>query len=50
LILAAWWDTPIFLKKLRLKEHLEWASKHGCLDAVYAFLINLKEGDWYHEE
>ena len=50
LILAAWGDTPILLKKLRLREHLEWAQKHGCLDTVYEFLVNLKEEDWYHGE
>ncbi len=48
LILAAWWDTPIFAKKLRLREHIEWASEHGCLDTVYAFLTNLEEDEWYH--
>lgn len=50
LILAAWWDTPILLKKLRLREHLEWASQHGCINTVYNFLINLNEDDWYHGE
>lgn len=48
LILAAWWDTPIISKKLRFKEHLEWAAMHGCLDTIQSFLINLKEDDWYH--
>lgn len=48
LILAAWWDTPIISKKLRLKEHLEWAEGHGCLDVIYSFLTNLKEDEWYH--
>ena len=48
LILATWWNTPILSKKLRLREHLVWASQHGSLDVVYAFLPNLKEEDWYH--
>lgn len=26
LILAAWYDTPVMLKVLRLREHLEWAE------------------------
>ena len=48
LILAAWYDTPAILKILRLKEHIEWASTHDCLEEVYNFLANLKEEDWYH--
>lgn len=47
LILAAW-DTPISLKKLRLREHLEWAESHGCLQQVYDFIVGLSEEDWYH--
>ena len=48
LILAAWWDTPAVPKMLRLREHIEWAHQHGCLDAVYQFLANLKEEEWHH--
>ena len=48
LILAAWWDAPALMKMLRLKEHLDWAAKHGCLDTVCEFMAQLKEEDWYH--
>ncbi len=48
LILAAWYDTPSMLKMLRLREHLEWAELHGCLDAVDQFLKELTETDWHH--
>ncbi|MBL4825916.1 MAG: hypothetical protein MK515_10395 [SAR324 cluster bacterium] len=48
LILAAWWDTPTMLKTLRLREHIEWASEHNCLDAIYEFMKNLKEEEWFH--
>lgn len=48
LILAAWWDTPAMSKMLRLREHIEWASKEGCLDEIYNFLSELKEEDWHH--
>lgn len=48
LILAAWWDTPDELKMSRLRTHIEWASKHGALDAVYTFLLTLNEDDWHH--
>jgi len=48
LILAAWWDTPAMPKMLRLREHIEWAYEQGCLDAVYEFMKNLKEEEWFH--
>lgn len=48
LTLAAWWNTPAMPKMLRLREHIEWASEQGCLDAVYTFLVNLKEEEWHH--
>lgn len=48
LILAAWSDAPDLSKTLRLREHLEWASKHACLDEIHEFLVNLREEDWHH--
>lgn len=48
LILAVWWDTPHLAKIIRLREHLEWASTHGCLEEVYKFLSGLPESDWFH--
>ncbi len=48
LILAAWYDTPVMLKVLRLREHLEWAEQHGSLDAVDKFLRDLPEMEWHH--
>jgi hypothetical protein len=48
LIIAAWWDTPALPKMMRLREHIEWASNHGCLDVVYRFLTELPESDWHH--
>jgi len=48
LILVAWYDTSIIAKKLRLREHIEWASEHGCLDSVYSFLVSLKDDEWYY--
>ncbi len=48
LILAAWWETPAKLTILRLREHIEWAFEHSCLDVIYEFMLNLKEDEWYH--
>jgi len=49
LILAAWWHAPAYAKIDRLREHIEWADNHGCLDEVYAFLRALPEDDWLHD-
>jgi hypothetical protein len=48
LILAAWWTTPAFLRMLRLREHIEWAAEHGCLDQIHSFLSQLPEDEWHH--
>jgi hypothetical protein len=48
LILGAWWDTPALHKMMRLKEHIEWAASHDCLDEVHQFLCTLCESDWQH--
>jgi len=48
LILAAWWETPALPKMLRLREHIEWASAHDCLDQVHSFLCQLPEDAWHH--
>lgn len=48
LILAAWWDTSALPKMLRLREHIEWAAAHGCLEQVYSFLLELPEEQWHH--
>lgn len=49
LILAAWHTTPSLLKMLRVREHLEWAAEHNCLDRVYAYLCQLPESEWLHK-
>lgn len=48
LILAAWWDTPETSKMLRLREHIEWAAAHSCLDQIHLFLQALPEEEWHH--
>lgn len=48
LILAAWYDTPNFLKIIRLKEHIEIAYENDAFAEVKTFLMNLEEGDWFH--
>jgi hypothetical protein len=48
LILAAWSDTPAMSKMLRLREHIEWAATHGCLEQVHSFLQALPEEEWHH--
>jgi hypothetical protein len=35
-------------KRLRLRDHIEWASASGVLAAVHSFLSSLPETDWEH--
>jgi hypothetical protein len=48
LILAAWWCTSNLDKILRLRDQVKWASKYGCLDEVYDFLMGIDETGWHH--
>ncbi len=48
LILGAWGETGDEQKALRLREHLEWADRHGALDRVHAVLASLPESAWHH--
>jgi hypothetical protein len=35
-------------KGLRFREHLAWAERHGKLDVVARFMVELPEDDWLH--
>ncbi len=48
LILTAWWDSPILMKELRFKEHLEYAYDNGLIKEVRDFLSKLNETEWHH--
>jgi hypothetical protein len=48
LILAAWWEAPLLVKMLRLREHIHWAADHGAIDEADAFLRSLCEDHWFH--
>lgn len=48
LILAAWWDTPALSKMMRFEEHIRWADRHDALPRVEAYVLSLREEDWYH--
>ena len=43
-----WNETPDLLKRLRLREQLEWAQARGPLDEVLHFLEQLRESQWHH--
>lgn len=49
LILAAWSATPIPLKVLRLREHIEYAAARGVISDVDLFLRSLPESQWAHK-
>ncbi len=48
LILAAWHDTPILLKSLRLREHIKWAEDQKQLEEISSFIYSLREDEWLH--
>jgi hypothetical protein len=35
-------------KRLRFREHVEWAERHGRLPQVARFMAAMAEGDWVH--
>jgi len=35
-------------KRLRFRDHVEWAEHHGLLEAVARFMNGLEERDWVH--
>jgi hypothetical protein len=42
------WDaTPVMAKRMSFHAHLEWASMHGCLREVSAFLKEQPDDAWY---
>jgi hypothetical protein len=45
---SAWSTTPPLAKRMCLRDHIEWAEAHGCLDGVHAFLESLSEEEWHH--
>jgi hypothetical protein len=49
LILGAWWHTNDQQKADRLREHIEYASDHGSLEPIEAYLEQLGESDWHHK-
>jgi hypothetical protein len=46
LILAAWYETSVAEKRMRLREHIEYADAHDALDTVDTFLRGLKTDEW----
>lgn len=50
LILAAWDESSTYMKRERLRDHLEWANTHQALDQAYEYLRSLKEEDWLHAD
>ena len=44
---SAWASTPPLAKRMCFQEQIEWAARHGCLQAAYDVLKSLREGDWY---
>jgi type III restriction enzyme len=49
LILAAWSETSDAEKRSRFEYHLDWAHRHGAIDAVAKLLADMKPSDWHME-
>jgi hypothetical protein len=47
LILAAWHEAPLLMKRVRLLDQLEWAAEYGLLDEVDRFLRALPVNEWF---
>jgi hypothetical protein len=45
---AEWDQLPPLQKRNRLREHLEWAARHGLLQKVHEGLKALPEERWHH--
>ena len=45
---SGWNQMDLFIYRLTFQDHLEWASEHGNLEAVYAFICALPESAWIH--
>jgi hypothetical protein len=43
-----WSKLSALQKRLRFREHLEWAERHGKLPEVAAFVDSMAETDWLH--
>lgn len=49
LIVAAWRETPVLFKVLRMRVHIEYAVARGVLEQVDGFLRPLPETVWAHK-
>jgi hypothetical protein len=45
---SIWTKLSDLQKRLRLRQQIEWAERHGKLEVVGKFIENLAEGDWLH--
>lgn len=43
-----WTKLSHLQKRLRLREHIEWAERHGLLAEVARFIEDLPEEEWVH--
>jgi hypothetical protein len=43
-----WTKLSHLQKRLRFREHIEWAEQHGKLEQVARFAAGLAESDWLH--
>lgn len=40
--------TPPLVRRIRVRDQVEWAASRGCLEEVFTFLKSLSEEQWVH--
>jgi hypothetical protein len=40
--------TPPLVKRIRVRDQVEWAAQHGLLEGLYQFFTALPENQWLH--
>lgn len=43
-----WGKLSHLQKRMRFRDHIEWAARHGRLPVVAGFMRDLSEADWLH--
>jgi hypothetical protein len=41
-------STAPLTKRIRMRDQVEWAARHGCLEEMFTFLKSLPENRWIH--
>ena len=48
LVGKAWASTPALAKRMCLREQVEWAAAHDCIEPAYRYLSRLPDAEWHY--